>query len=89
MPEVTVRLPPVLRGLFQGCPPEQTVAAATVGGAIDALDQRFPGLRDRMCEPSGRIRRSLNVFVAGRRVGADAPLADGARIDVLTAIVGG
>ena len=84
-----VHLPPALIRLFPGCPASTDLEAATVSDAIDALDARWPGMRDRLCDPTPRLRRHINVFVAGRRVGLDAPLHDVDEIAIMTAISGG
>lgn len=92
MPEtsaVTVNLPPLLLRLFPGCPRRVELAAATVGEAIDGLDARWPGLRDRLCDSTPRIRRHINVFVAGERASLETRLPPGAQMIVLTAISGG
>lgn len=41
---------------------------------LDALDARWPGMRDRLCDSTPAIRRHLNVFVDGRRARLDTPL---------------
>ena len=56
--------------------------------AIDALDARWPGMRDRICDSRPRIRRNINVFVAGERAQLATPLAPGTEMVVLLAITG-
>ena len=92
MPEaarVDINLPPVLLRLFPGCPRRVELAAATVGEAIDRLDARWPGLRDRLCDSTPRIRRYVNVFVAGERVSLATALSPGTEIIVMTSVSGG
>ena len=89
LPAVTVVLPRALLSLFPGSEQEVKLSASTVGGMIDALDVRWPGMRDRLCDSTPRIRRHLNVFVDGRRASLDTGLSPGARIFVLTAMSGG
>jgi molybdopterin converting factor small subunit len=90
-PPVVVKLPAALVRLF----PEATrqveipVSVATVGDAIDALDRRWPGMRDRICDSTPGIRRHMNVFVAGERATLETRLAPGVEVVVLTAISGG
>jgi molybdopterin synthase sulfur carrier subunit len=60
-----------------------------VGEMIDALDVRWPGMRDRLCDSRPAIRRHVNVFVEGRRATLDTTLAPGTEVTVLTAISGG
>jgi molybdopterin converting factor small subunit len=89
MSNVVVRLPAILVKLFPGSLREVEVAAASVGEAIDALDRRWPGMRDRICDSRPRIRRHINVFVDGERATLETPLAPGAEVIVMTAISGG
>lgn len=86
---VTAVLPPALLVLFPAAPREVAVQAATIGEAIAALDLRFPGMSDRLCDTRPAIRRHINIVVDGRRASLDTPLTDGARVHVLTAISGG
>ena len=86
---IVVSLPAVLVNLFPGCVPRVEVAAGTVAEAIDALNARWPGMRDRICDSTPRIRRHINVFVAGERATLQTHLPAGAEILVMTAISGG
>lgn len=86
---VTVHLPRALLALFPGAPSRVALEAGTVREAIAALDARWPGMRDRLCDTRPAIRRHINVFVEGRRARLDTPLAPGTEVDVITAISGG
>jgi molybdopterin converting factor small subunit len=65
------------------------LSASTVGEVIDALDSRWPGMRDRVCDSTPAIRRHINVFVEGERATLETRLAAGAEVTILTAISGG
>jgi sulfur-carrier protein len=88
---VVVKLPAALVRLFPQAPRQVEIPAsvATVGDAIDALDMRWPGMRDRICDTTPSIRRHMNVFVLGERATLETRLAPGAEVVVLTAISGG
>lgn len=86
---VRVGLPPALVRLFPGAVSQVDVQASTVAEMIDALDARWPGMRDRLCDSTPAIRRHINVFVAGRRASLATPLPPGTAIHVLMAISGG
>ena len=88
-PQVEVTLPAALVNLFPGAARRIELPASTVGEAIDALDARWPGMRDRLCDSTPRVRRHVNVFVAGERADLGTALAPGDKVIVLTAIVGG
>ena len=84
-----LRLPAVLPPLFPGLARELEVEAATVDEAIERLDERWPGLRDRLVEPGPKLRPHINVYVDRKRGGLDTELAASSRIDVIAAISGG
>lgn len=87
-----VHLPATLPPLFAGLPRRLGLEAASVGEAIAALDARWPGLRDRVCEPAPggwALRPHIRVFVDGERAELGTPLAAGSRLDVIAAISGG
>jgi molybdopterin converting factor small subunit len=84
-----LHLPTTLPPLFQGLKRRVEVDAATVAEAIDRLEERWPGLRDRLCEPGPVLRPHINVYVDRERAGLDTPLEPRSRIDVIAAISGG
>jgi sulfur-carrier protein len=86
---VLVVLPGVLVNLFPGSVREVAVSASTVRDAIDALDARWPGMRDRVCDSRPAIRRHINVFVDGEKAALDTPLTPGTEVIIMTAISGG
>jgi molybdopterin synthase sulfur carrier subunit len=84
-----VHLPRTLMPLFDGLPRHVGVEAPTVGAAIDRLDDQWPGLRDRLCEPGPLLRPHIHVYVDRERAALDTPLATVSRVDVIAAISGG
>ena len=86
---VDVHLPPTLTPLFGGLPRRVEIDAATVAEAIDSLDARWPGLRDRLCDPGPLLRRHIHVYVDRERATMATPLAPRSRVDVIAAISGG
>jgi sulfur-carrier protein len=86
---VRVRLPALFASLFPTADRQVDLQARTVRDVVDALDSRWPGMRDRLCDSTPAIRRHINVFVNGRRVGLDAALEPGTDVFIITAISGG
>jgi sulfur-carrier protein len=84
-----LHLPATLPPLFRDLPRHIEVNATTVDDAIARLDERWPGLRDRLCEPGHTLRPHINVYVDRERAGLDTPLAARSRVDVVAAISGG
>jgi sulfur-carrier protein len=84
-----LHLPAVLPPLFPGLARELEVEATTVDEAIDRLNDRWPGFRDRLVEPGPKLRPHINVYVDRERGGLDTELAADSRVDVIAAISGG
>jgi sulfur-carrier protein len=84
-----VHLPSTLPPLFAGLPRHLELDARTVAGLLDELEARWPGLRDRLCEPGPTIRRHIHVYVDRERAALDTALEERSRVDVITAISGG
>ncbi|HEY3846792.1 MAG TPA: MoaD/ThiS family protein [Acetobacteraceae bacterium] len=89
VPHVVVSLPAALLTLFPGCERQSELCAASVGDAVDVLNARWPGMRDRVCDSTPRIRRHINIFVAGERATLQTRLTQGAEVMIMTAISGG
>ena len=89
---VTVRIPAPLRRLTDGA--EEVVASgATVGEVLADLDARHAGLRERLVDEGGRLRRFVNLYVNDEDVrflkDLDTRLAGGEILTVVPAIAGG
>jgi len=89
MASVVAILPAALIRLFPGCEREPLVAAQTVAELVDALNERWPGMRDRLCDSTPRLRRHINVFVDGERATLQTRLPPGEEVWIMTAISGG
>jgi molybdopterin converting factor small subunit len=84
-----LHLPRTLTPLFPNLPRQIEIDAPTVDRAIDELEARWPGVRDRLCEPGPAIRPHIHFYVDRERAALDTPLAPGSRVDVIAAISGG
>ena len=82
-------LPITLPTLYEDLPRRLEIEAATVNEAFDRLEQRWPGIRDRLVEPGPALRPHINVFVDREQAGLDTAIAAGSRVDVIAAISGG
>lgn len=88
-PPAQVFLTGALVALFPDAPTRLEMRAGSVAELLDALDARWPGMRDRLSDSRPAIRRHINVFVDGHRAGLETPLAPGAEVYILTAMSGG
>ncbi len=59
---VNVRIPTPLRK-FTNNEAEVSVDAESIQELIDALEKKFPGIRKRLCDDSGEIRKFINIYV--------------------------
>ena len=89
---VTVRIPTPLRKLTGGAD-EVAVDGASVGDVIESLEAAHPGLKERLCDDAGEIRRFVNVYVNDEDVrfleGRATALKDGDEVSIVPAIAGG
>ena len=89
---VTVKIPPQLRPVTggDGAP---AVEGGTVGEVLDALYGEHEGLRDRLSDGDGGLRRFVNVYLGGEDIrfldGLATPVADGDELTILPAVAGG
>ncbi len=84
-----VSLPSTLPPLFPGLPRRVELEAGSVDEAIRQLDERWPGMRDRLVEVGPAIRPHIHVYVDQERAGLDTALEPRSRVDVIAAISGG
>jgi molybdopterin converting factor small subunit len=84
-----LHLPRTLTPLFSDLPRRVDVDASNVAEAIAQLEERWPGVRDRLCDPGPALRQHIHVYVDKERAELDTPLDPRSRIDVVAAISGG
>ncbi len=89
---VQVRIPTPLRR-FTANAEQVTASGATVGHVVDDLERQFPGLKERLCDAEGRVRRFVNIYVNGDDIrfldSLGTALKDGDELSIVPAIAGG
>jgi molybdopterin synthase sulfur carrier subunit len=69
------------------------VEGADLGAAIDALDSRYPGFKDRLLDDKGQLRQFVNVYLNDEDVrlgaGLDAKVSEKDEISIVPAVAGG
>jgi molybdopterin converting factor small subunit len=89
MPAIRVRVASLLHS-YTGGRSVIEVEAATVGDALSAMEQQFPGLHFRVVDEQGQIRPHMNVFLNEEKVRDLAtPVPPGAEIYIVGALSGG
>jgi MoaD family protein len=88
----TVRIPTPLRKLTQGSE-EVTASGKNIGELIADLEKRYPGIKERICDDSGAVRRFVNIFIKDEDIrflqNLDTPVKDGDEVSIVPAIAGG
>lgn len=89
---VNVRIPTILRNLTDGAA-EVTAEGATLGEVVDKLDAAHPGMRARLLDEQGKVRRFVNIYVGDEDVrflqGLDTPTSEEAQVSIIPAVAGG
>ena len=89
---IKVRIPTPLRPLTKG-QGEVEAKAGNITEMIDTLNNVHPGLKDRLCDETGELRRFVNIYVNEEDIrflkGKDTSLKDGDEVSIVPAIAGG
>jgi molybdopterin synthase sulfur carrier subunit len=89
---VTVLIPTPLQKLTNGNA-EVKAEGSTVGDVVNALEAQFPGIKERLCDDSGKLRRFVNVYVNNEDIrfeqNEETPVKDGDELSIIPAIAGG
>lgn len=89
---IMVRIPTPLQKLT-GDKAEVSASGGTVDELIQDIDRQFPGLKDRLCDPHGKLRRFVNVYVNEEDIRflkqEATPIKDGDEVSIIPAIAGG
>jgi molybdopterin synthase sulfur carrier subunit len=87
-----VRIPTPLRAVTKGSA-EVHGQGATVAELIDDLEQSYPGLKERLVDDAGDLRRFVNIYVNQEDIrflqGKKTALKDGDEVSIVPAIAGG
>jgi len=89
---ILVRIPTPLRRFTNGSD-EVGTDGATIGAVVDSLEKNYPGIKERLCDDEGRVRRFVNIYVNGDDIrflsNLDTPVKDGDEVSIVPAIAGG
>lgn len=87
-----VKIPTPLRRVTGGVA-NVSGAGANVRELIEDLERQFPGMRERLCDETGALRRFVNVFIGDEDIrfldGIETTLEDGAQVSIIPAVAGG
>lgn len=89
---VRVRVPTPLRKYTHGAD-EVSAQGNTVKAIVEDLEKSYPGIKERICDETGKVRRFVNVYVNGDDIrflqNLETTLKEGDSISIVPAIAGG
>jgi sulfur-carrier protein len=89
---VSVRIPTILR-TYTNDQSQVPADGATLAEVIDSLETSFPGIKARVVDEQGALRRFVNIYVAEEDVrfanGLETPTPEGTQISIIPAVAGG
>jgi len=72
---------------------EVTISATSVSDLIESMESQYPGIKDRLCDESGNVRRFINLYVNNEDIrfldGKDTQLNEEDVVSIIPAIAGG
>ncbi len=90
---ITVKIPAPLRTLTQNQAEVAVEEAKTVGAAVEELEKKYPGLRARILDDKGALRRYINIFKNDQDIRQakllDTQIGAGDKLSIVPAIAGG
>ncbi|MCA9655476.1 MAG: MoaD/ThiS family protein [Myxococcales bacterium] len=88
----TVRIPTPLRKYTAGAE-EVSISGSTVGAVLESLEAAHPGIRERICDDKGAVRRFVNIFVGEEDIrfldNLQTAVKDDDEVSIVPAIAGG
>jgi molybdopterin synthase sulfur carrier subunit len=89
---VTVRIPTPLRSITKGSA-EVQAKGGSVADVMEDLERQFPGMRERLVDEGGELRRFINIYVNEEDIrflqGKKTALKEGDQVSIVPAIAGG
>lgn len=89
---IKVRIPSPLRKLTRD-QAEVEASGQSIAELINGLESAYPGIKERVCEPDGNVRRFVNIYINEEDIrflkGVDSPLKEGDEVSIVPAMAGG
>lgn len=89
---ITVRIPTPLQGLTQNRA-EVDVKGSNIKELVEDLDRQYPGIKERICDETGAIRRFVNIYLNDEDIrfidGDSTKVREGDDVSIIPAIAGG
>jgi molybdopterin synthase sulfur carrier subunit len=89
---VVIRIPAPLRRVTGG-QEKVEIEGETLGDALAVMEERFPGIKERLLDESGELRHFVNIYVNGEDVnfleGLNTVISAGDEVSIVPAVAGG
>lgn len=89
---VAIRIPTPLRKLTAN-QSELMIDGDTIGSILENMNASYPGIKDRICDESGSVKRFINIYVNEEDIrflqGTDTKVKSGDKVAIVPAIAGG
>ncbi len=89
---IKIRIPTPLRKLTNGAD-EVMAEGGNITEIIEDLEKNYPGLKERICEPDGKLRRFVNIYLNDEDIrfkkNMETELKDSDELSIIPAIAGG
>lgn len=89
---VKVKIPTQLRSLTEGAD-EVEARGGTLSDILEDLESRHPGMKERILDDGGQLRRFVNVYLNDEDVrflsGLQTEVPEDARLSIIPAVAGG
>ena len=89
---ITVRIPAPLRKVTNG-KDRVEVDAENLADMVEAMEEQYPGIKERLLDESGELRHFVNIYVNGEDVqflqGLETPIAGSDEVSIVPAVAGG
>jgi len=89
---IKVRIPTPLRRLTGG-QGEVDLEGESISALINTLEVQFPGMKERLCDEEGKVRRFVNIYINEEDIrfhqGLETPVSAGDEVSIIPAIAGG
>jgi len=88
----TVRIPSPLRR-YTNSQSKVESKGGSIGELLENLETQYPGIKSKLCDDSGNIKRYVNIFVNDEEIrtlqGSETPVADRDEVSIIPAMAGG
>jgi sulfur-carrier protein len=90
---VKVKIPTPLRGLTNNQDTVEADGAGTIGEVVQHLERGYPGMRERLLDDTGALRRFVNIYVNGEDIrfmdDLGTAIKPGDEVSIVPAVAGG